>query len=223
MSPNHRAEPEGAEVTADRAAAEAPGAPDQLDVLVDRLADEQAALETASDDDAFGTLPGDRPEPPAVAGEMETLQGFLDVQRATVVRKVTGLSDEQAARRLVGSATTVTGVVRHLATSERFWFCQIVGGVPPEEVGYTRYEQSGPHGEWAVAQGASLEAALTDYAAAIDLSRSQLHGRDPDEELHAGEHLRSLRWVLIHMVEETARHAGQLDVLAELLDGRTGE
>lgn len=221
MSPNHRAEP--GEPAAGPASADVPKVPDELDILVDRLADEQAAVEADSGDDAFATLPGNRPVPPAVAGETETLQGFLDLHRATVIWKATGLSDEQAATRLVGSGTTVTGLVRHLANAERYWFREFMGGVPQEQVDYTRYEQSGPHAEWAVAPDASLDAALADYAAATELSRTQLHGRDLDEEISDGEHLRSVRWVLTHMVGETARHAGHLDVLAELLDGRTGE
>jgi uncharacterized damage-inducible protein DinB len=208
------------------------GAGDDLDLLVDRLAaaqDPQDAQGAGSA--AFAGPTGDpgasaadaRPEPPAIAGEVGTLLGFLEFLRATVRWKVQGLTDEQASARLVGSETTVTGVVRHLADTERYWFREIVGGVPSEEVGYTWSDGHEATREWAVQEGDTLEAALADYVAAQELARAQMHGREPDEELRAGNEARTVRWVLIHMVEETARHAGHLDLLAELLDGRTGE
>ena len=215
MSPNHRADPPGtlAPVSAD--------APDELDVLVDRLADEQAstaASEARGPSDGAG-----RPEPPSVADEMATLEGFLDFLRATIRWKVEGLSDEQASARMLGSATTVTGMVRHLADTERYWFRQILGAVPVDEVGYAWEDGSGPSHAWELDGGASLAGALEDYEAATRLSRAQLLGRDVEEELRGRPEVVTVRWVLTHMVEETARHAGQLDVLAELLDGRTGE
>lgn len=219
MSPNHRAEPP--DPGGLDAPAATPDAPDELDVLVDRLADEQA---TTATEEARGTSDGEgRPAPPPIADEMDTLQGFLDFLRATIRWKVEGLSDEHASARMLGSATTVTGLVRHLADIERFWFQEVVGAVPAEEVGYSWSEGSGPSHAWEVADGASLADALADYEAATRLSRGRLHGRAAREELRRGSEVVTVRWVLAHMVEETARHAGQLDVLAELLDGRTGE
>lgn len=118
MGPNHRAEPP--DPGGLDAPAATPDAPDELDVLVDRLADEQA---TTAAEEARGPSDGEgRPEPPPIADEMDTLQGFLDFLRATIRWKVEGLSDEQASARMLGSATTVTGLVRHLADIERFWF-----------------------------------------------------------------------------------------------------
>lgn len=232
MSPNHRAEPGATEAAAavDTPAAPAasaaptavdvPVAPDELDVLVDRLADEQA---TTAEEEARATTAAGRPEPPPVAEEMDTLQGFLDFLRATIAWKVEGLSDEQAAARMVGSATTVTGLVRHLADTERYWFLEVVAAVPPEEVDYTWSDGPEPSRAWEVADGASLAEALADYECVTRFSRAQLHGREGEEEVRGGPEMVTVRWVLTHMVEETARHVGQLDVLAELLDGRTGE
>lgn len=197
---------------------------------MDRLAAEQRELaeaeqaEQAGQAGAKGTADGDgRPEPPLLAGEVETLEGFLDFLRATVARKASGLDDTQAARRLVGSETTVTGMIRHLADTERHWFREVLGGVPLEDVGYRWSDGHDASAEWAVPAGARLDEALADYRAATEQSRDQLRGREPEEELHGGGEVRSVRWVLAHMVEETARHAGQLDILVELLDGRTGE
>lgn len=194
---------------------------EDLDSLVDRLAAEQAAEDGTGE--SSGLAAADRPAPPLVAGEQETLEGFLEFLRATLQWKVTGLSDDQASRRLVGSATTVTGMLRHLADTERYWFREILGGVPPEDVGYRWSDGHDTEREWALAAGASLQEALGDYRSAIEQSRAQLSGREPAEELPGGTEVRTVRWVLTHMVEETARHAGQLDILVELLDGRTGE
>ncbi len=234
MSPRHRAEAsaEGAPPAADAAALggaaddtatlDGPAAPDVLDVLVDRLAAEQAAAE----DDATPSAshPDERPEPPAVAEELETLSGVLDFLRATITWKVAGFDDDQGSARMLGSATTVTGMIRHLADTERHWFREVLGALPTAEVGYRWSDGHDSAREWAVPDGASLEEALRDYRAATEQSRAQLVGRSPADEVRGGgREPRTVRWVLTHMIEETARHAGQLDVLAELLDGRTGE
>lgn len=197
-----------------------------LDDLVDRLAAEQRDAVVAEQAHALEVAdePGEqRPEPPLLGGEPETLEGFLDFLRATVLWKTERLNDEQAARRLVGSETTVTGMLRHLADIERYWFREVLGGVPREDVGYRWSDGHDTSGEWTLPVAASLAEAREDYRSATEQSRAQLGGRAPEEELHDGGEVRTVRWVLTHMVEETARHAGQLDILVELLDGRTGE
>ena len=194
-----------------------------LDALVDRLAAEQADSGAAVEHGAAEGPGAERPVPPLVAPEGETLVAFLDFLRSTVLWKTDGLSDQQAARRLVGSETTVTGVIRHLADTERYWFREVLGGVPLEDVGYRWSDGRDTDREWAVTPGATLAEAQTDYRTALEQSRAQLVGRDLSEELHGGGEVRSVRWVLTHMIEETGRHAGQLDILVELLDGRSGE
>ena len=168
-------------------------------------------------------LGADRPEPPLNAGELETLEGFLEFLRATVLWKVEGLSDEQASRRLVGSGTTVTGMLRHLADTERYWFREVLGGVPRKDVGYRWSDGLETAGERDLQVGSALAEAVEDYRAAAKQSRAQLSGRTPEEQVHRGDEVRTVRWIVTHMVEETGRHAGQLDILTELLDGRTGE
>lgn len=194
-----------------------------LDALVDRLAAEQAHDGAAAEQVTSGDSGEERPTPPLVAPEGDTLVGFLDFLRATVLWKTAGLGDQQAARRLVGSETTVTGIIRHLADTERYWFREVLGGVPLEDVGYRWSDGHGTDREWAVDSGAALAEAQADYRAALEQSRAQLVGRDLSEELHGGGEVRSVRWVLTHMIEETGRHVGQLDILVELLDSRRGE
>ncbi len=160
-----------------------------------------------------------RPDTHIRGGERELLDVFLDCQRATVALKADGLSDQDAARRLLPSSTTVTGLLRHLADVERSWVAETFAALP-----YDRRHGSDadPDGEWRVTADDSLTDAIADYRAACAESRTILAGRELDEQCASGLPAQ-LRWVLLHLIEETARHAGQLDVLRELLDGVTGE
>lgn len=236
MSPSHRAElppdqppdhsvPPDAEGTTpglvDNPDGSAPAPPeaDELDLLVDRLAAQQA--QDAAD--APETAPeGDGAQSALLAEEMATLLGILDGQREDVARKAEGLDDGQASTHLVGSATTVTGIVRHLADTERYWFREVVGGVPAEEVGYRWFDDETVDAEWRLEAGASLSEALADYAQACEHSRAQIAGRSGAEELRGLREVRTVRWVVAHMLAETSRHLGHLDLITELLDGRTG-
>ncbi len=161
----------------------------------------------------------ERPDTRIHGDERTLLDRFLDYQRATVVLKAEGLSDHDAARQLLPSATTVTGMLRHLADVERSWVTETFAGLPYDR----RFGgDDDPDGEWRVTEADSLAEAIDDYQAACAESRRILAGRDLDEQCVAGPPAQ-LRWVLLHLIEETARHAGQLDVLRELLDGVTGE
>ncbi|MGO1683819.1 MAG: DinB family protein [Brachybacterium sp.] len=194
-----------------------------LDALVDRLAAEQQDIIAAAEEQPAADPGAQRPAPELLAGERETLEGFLDFLRATVLWKTDGLSDEQASRRLVGSGTTVTGMLRHLADIERYWFREVLSGAPIEDVRYRWSDGHDTSAEWDLPVAAALAEARDDYRSATEQSRAQLGGREPDEEVRGGGEARTVRWILTHMIEETARHAGHLDILAELLDGRTGE
>jgi uncharacterized damage-inducible protein DinB len=166
-----------------------------------------------------GSLPqDDRPEPPERAGERETLEGFLDFLRATVVFKASGLSNVDAARRLLPSLTTVSGLVRHLADVERSWFRESLAGEPDVP---TRWSDDDRDGEFRVSDTDDLGELLRDYDAACAESRAVAARFELDDVSADGRH--SLRWILVHMIEETGRHCGHLDILRELLDGATGE
>jgi uncharacterized damage-inducible protein DinB len=168
-----------------------------------------------------GTLPPDeRPQAPERGAERETIEGFLDHQRASVVWKATGLSDADAARQLLPSITTVSGLVRHLADVERSWLREVMAG---EEGVPTRWTDDDPDGEFRVTADDSLAAILGDYEAACAESRA-VAARFALDDICAGRDRRfTLRWILLHLTEETARHLGHIDVLRELLDGATGE
>ena len=161
----------------------------------------------------------DRRFPPGDGDERTTLTGWLDWQRATVWRKVEGLSDVDAHRSLLPTspATTVSGVVSHLRWVEWGWFSRsfpsttttpgIVG--PPET------------GEWGVA-GRPVAELLGEYAVACADSRTIIAATalDAVQEFTPAEFTPvTLRWIVTHMIDETARHLGHLDILREMLDG----
>jgi len=168
-----------------------------------------------------GTLPpDDRPEPPGDGDERATTDGFLELQRATVVYKATGLSDSDAARRLLPSLTTVSGLIRHLADVERSWFREVMDG--EQNIAY-RWSDEDPDGEFRVTEADSLDAIIADYLDAVAESRAVQQRYAFDDLCHGRENRFTLRWITVHLIEETARHIGHLDILREMLDGATGE
>lgn len=156
-----------------------------------------------------------------VGGEREQLAGFLDFHRATAVMKATGLTDEQSRRPLVASRLTAVGpLLSHLRYVERYWFAVLFDG--QEDTWATELE-SDPDIEFSVALDVPLPQLIADYEAQCAANREIVARLDLDATAaHRGEPV-NLRWVLIHMIEETARHVGHLDLLRENIDGRTGE
>jgi uncharacterized damage-inducible protein DinB len=161
--------------------------------------------------------PPDRREQ-GVADERITLESFLDDYRDIVVRKVSGLSDTDARRRLVESPTTVGGLVKHLRWAEYGWFEQLLQERSDDN--RRAHERSW---EFEFLAGESLPTLITEYQAQCEESR-RIAARYPLD--HVVPHRRfgqvSVRWIYVHMIEETARHTGQLDILREQLDGATG-
>lgn len=154
----------------------------------------------------------------ATAGERQTLECFLDGYRNIVVRKVSGLSDADARRRLVTSATTVGGMVKHLRWVEYGWFDQCLH----RRAGDNRR----PHErawEFDFLASESLPTLLAEYQQQCEHSRRITADYPLDHRVpHARLGEVSLRWIYVHLIEETARHTGQLDILREQLDGATG-
>ena len=159
----------------------------------------------------------DRREHP-LAGERATLEAFLDDYRDIVVRKVSGLSDADARRNLVPSPTTVGGLVKHLRWAEYGWFEQFLQGRLDDN--RRTHERSW---EFEFLPEEALPTLITGYQTQCEESR-RIAARYPLD--HVVPHRRfgtvSLRWIYVHMIEETARHTGQIDILREQLDGATG-
>ncbi|GAB3434083.1 DinB family protein [Flindersiella endophytica] len=150
------------------------------------------------------------------------LTGWLDWQRTTVRLKCEGLSPAGAGQAPLPSSplTTIAGVVSHLRWVEHHWFEVSFLGEPHR----TPSTAGDPDAEWRV-DGSSLPALLDEYDKQCARSREIVAGHGLDElEAYAppGIELVSLRWIVVHMIEETARHLGHLDALRELADETTG-
>jgi uncharacterized damage-inducible protein DinB len=163
-----------------------------------------------------------RPEPPLTGDERTQLNGFLDLYRSTVVWKSAGLTDEQARRAHVPSElTTIGGLVGHLTLVEDYWFGVLLDG------GEDRWKEAlekDRDAEFRQALVTPLSTVIDEYAAQCQVSRDILAKLDLDAEVPFTEgRTVSVRWVVLHMIEETARHVGHLDLLRELTDGTTGE
>lgn len=157
----------------------------------------------------------DRRTPYNNAGEKQTLLDFLDYLRESVIVKVEGLSDEQARAPGVPSGTSLLWLVKHLALVERAWFLYAFNGQHGSIVGEDGLEDTD-----------TIETVVADYRTTIAASNAIVAAADDLDKLCAHKATApdrmSLRWVLVHMVEETARHAGHADILREQIDGATG-
>lgn len=166
-----------------------------------------------------------RVDPEPSAGERITLTEFLDWYRLTMVLKLQGLTDDEARAKLVGSDTTLLGLVRHLTDVERNWFRRRLRG---EDVAPQYYSDADLDGDFHVGPRDTIAATIAAYEAECEISRAITADTASLDELSAVpikdyDAPVSLRWILVHMIEETARHAGHADILRELIDGATGD
>jgi uncharacterized damage-inducible protein DinB len=165
-----------------------------------------------------------RIDPPVAGDERATLNGFLDYQRATLAIKVADLSPEQLARRATPPSTlSLLGLIRHLAEVERGWFRGFAGEVVDDLYG-TPDDPDRDLND-AVADPKQVEQAFIDWQAEIAHAREIVAAADLGTvytRLDRGDSY-SLRWVVVHLIEEYARHNGHADLLREAIDGQTGE
>lgn len=164
-----------------------------------------------------------RPGPDVrTADERTLLDGSLDWYREGILAKVDGLSDPQSRRRIVSSATTIAGILKHLAMVEQSWFHVRFGGGAWDE-GYESIDwDSDPDWEFRTAVDDPFDALISGYRTEIARSRDVIRSAQLDDLSRGPGTPFTLRFVLVHMIEETARHLGHLDILAELTDGRVG-
>jgi uncharacterized damage-inducible protein DinB len=161
-----------------------------------------------------------RIDPPPVADESTQLSAFLDFHRATVVTKAAGLSEEDAHRSLLPSKLmTVAGLLSHLRWVEAYWFDVVLNGQPDR----APWSKDEPDGEFTAAADMTLEQLIDDYRAQCATNREITAALTLDTVRARGENEYNVRWVVLHMIEETARHVGHLDLIREQLDGATGE
>ncbi len=163
--------------------------------------------------------PKTRVRPTADAGERELLTGFLDWYRETLLWKLESLSDDQLRRRLVPSQTTLLGLVKHLAYVERSWFRMGFNG---EDLP-APWTETDPDPDFRIEPGETAASIVAFYRDEIARSRAIVAASSLDDVARRPGKRYTLRWILLHMIEETARHAGHADILRELTDGATGE
>lgn len=157
---------------------------------------------------------------PLTGNEKETLHFSLDRHRDAVLWKLEGLDDEQLRKPMTPSGTNLIGLVKHLGSVEFGWFCDTFGR-PSEAL---PFNEDDPDYDMRAAPDESTDSILGYYARARKAADAAIQELNLDEvgTAWSGEEV-SLRWVLVHMVEETARHAGHIDIVRELLDGATGD
>jgi uncharacterized damage-inducible protein DinB/heme-degrading monooxygenase HmoA len=156
------------------------------------------------------------PSGPGTRSETETLLAYLDRLRRDLVRDLSDLTEEQARRPMVPSGTSLLGIVHHLTGVEEHWFERVFAG-----------QDRDPDRSFAPPEGLSTAEVVARYEQVWERSDRVARGSHP-EALAAvpdpgEEGLDALRSVLVHLVEETARHVGRADILRELLDGRTND
>jgi hypothetical protein len=155
----------------------------------------------------------------AAAAERSTLEAFLDHQREEVKAKVRDVSDQEARRQLVPSATTLAGLIKHLTRVEASWFQHRLDQVPADQLPPLQWLANGPDGDFVVAPDESVASLIAGYDAQCAISRATAARHHLDDVVpHPSHGELSLRWIYVHMIEETARHAGHADILREQLD-----
>jgi uncharacterized damage-inducible protein DinB len=151
--------------------------------------------------------------------ERSMLTGFLDWYRGVAEHKVAGLTFEEATRVSTPTGLTILGTINHLAWVEKRWFEYHFKGEDPDDLDAHRSFELGPTD--------TIESVLERYRGACAEARRTVADEPSLDALAKVEHRHfgatSLRWILLHMIEETARHAGHLDIVRELTDGRTGD
>ncbi|MFD3552017.1 DinB family protein [Streptomyces goshikiensis] len=152
-------------------------------------------------------------------GELATLRGFLTDYRTTLRMKCEGLDAEQLARRSVPPSTmSLLGLVRHLVEVERDWHNWISDGDPLPKL----YGERDADFDGAVAEQASVDAAFADLAREQAATDAEL-AKHPDLGERLGKDGIAVRELMVHRIEEYARHCGHADLLRECVDGRVGQ
>jgi hypothetical protein len=155
----------------------------------------------------------DRKPPRLAAAERETLLALLQYQRDSLIRKVECVEDAVARRSPVGSGTTLLWLPKHLAQAEIRWVVMRFAGVDAALPDDTVHPDDDSASVIVAYRAASAQADAVARTAGLDeLCRGDDSASEPV----------NLRWILAHLLEETARHAGHADILRELIDGSTG-
>jgi uncharacterized damage-inducible protein DinB len=164
-------------------------------------------------------------EPSNIAGEREMLIGWLDFHRATLMMKCAGLTGEQLKERSSPpSSLSLLGLVRHMSDVERGWFRQHFAAQDVPDLYFTEADHDADFNQIA---DADAEQAFATFAAECEAAR-QVVAAEPSFDAVAKKKTQrgnsmSLRWIMVHMIEEYARHNGHADLIRERIDGTVGD
>jgi uncharacterized damage-inducible protein DinB len=166
------------------------------------------------------------PLPSVTSGERDTLAQFLDYFRSVLLRKVDGIDEAQARARVGASSLDLLGLIRHMAGVEQWWFTQAFAGSDETS---RWHDPDDPDSDFHHRPDDTLDQARTALLEEIDKARRVVARADSLDQLTAIDvgppdnpdrfGRRSLRWVMVHMIEEYARHCGHADLLRESIDG----
>lgn len=159
--------------------------------------------------------------PVLVGDERTQLVGWLELQRVLVRRKLEGLRGEDEHRAVFPDSPLMTpaGLVSHLRWNEHVWFNVVF--LDESSDGNPSFQKEPEDAAWIV-DGVPLAQLLDEFEAQCAQSNEITAAHSLDDVGKQADFAPSLRWILIHMVEETARHVGHLDTMRELLDGQKG-
>lgn len=167
----------------------------------------------------------DRSEPPYRLDERAMLDAWLDYHRATLEWKCAGLTHAQLTARAVPPSTmSLLGLVRHMAAVEQNWFRRCFGRDTTSPTLY--YSDDDPDGDFDNVDTADVDEAFATWRAECDFGRVLTASAASLDDLgiraRDGSEV-SLRWILLHMIEEYARHNGHADLLRQCIDGEVGD
>lgn len=165
-----------------------------------------------------------RTDGPMTGGERDVLNHWLDLYRETVLIKIADLDAEQLCRRSVPPSTmSLLGVVRHLTEVEAYWLRVVL--LDEQDVPDYYCTPERPDGDFDDVDPATGAADVAAYRAEIERTRALTRAWEdldaPVVGTRKGKQV-NLRWILVHLIEEYARHLGHMDLLREAVDGRTG-
>jgi uncharacterized damage-inducible protein DinB len=164
-----------------------------------------------------------RPEPPIAGDEREILLGFLDFLRETLILKTMDLSEEDAREPHIPSGMSLLSILKHITAVERHWFRR-------EFLDENLDAEFGPrdrNAEWIVMEHETADDLRAAYRETCEKSNEIVRAHSLDDTIRSTARPEregmQLRWIVAHMIEETARHAGHMDLIREAIDGEVGE
>ena len=161
---------------------------------------------------------------PAEHSELTALLHFLDAQRSSVLAIIEGLDDEALRTAVLPSGWTPLGLIEHLTDAEWVWFQRCAAGTTEDPTWERRAAVALRAGVALSLHSEEVRNAYRQQCHASNAVLARIPLSSPRAQLNPDVviEIADVRWIALHMIEETGRHAGHLDAARELIDGRTG-